>query len=176
MGSGPIGLAVLLVLKCFKASKVMVSDPASLRIARAKEAGADMVFNPKDENVVLAVQKATNQRGVDFAYECAGNNMAFDTCLDATAPRGTIMNVSIWETKTNLEMLKMVFREKTLKACITYDPEDFPEVLEAISIGTLDPKCLISNEIGFNDIKSKGFEALIKNPAENVKILVSPDL
>lgn len=55
-GAGPIGLVTTAVLKAIGVEQVMVVEPAAVRKDKAKVAGADHVLDPRDTDVVQAVQ------------------------------------------------------------------------------------------------------------------------
>ena len=71
IGAGPIGLAMLDLAKAIGA-QVMITDVHDHSLAVAKELGADMVVNTKDQDGRKQAMAFTDNRGVDIAFECAG--------------------------------------------------------------------------------------------------------
>jgi threonine dehydrogenase-like Zn-dependent dehydrogenase len=55
VGAGPIGLAVLLSLKAMGVQRVAVSEVSESRKDLARRLGADLVIDPREQDVVRAV-------------------------------------------------------------------------------------------------------------------------
>ena len=173
VGSGPIGLAVTLVLQCVGAAAIYVSDPAKERAALALEFGAAAVWNPLEDDVVACVKRLVPD-GVDVAFDCSGRQVTLDTAIAATRHRGTIYNVAVWETQPQINMNALLLKEKRLLAGVTYDFGDYAQVIDAIQQGRLQADKLISGIVSLDQAIDKGFKELISNTAAHVKILVRP--
>lgn len=72
LGGGPIGLAVLQVLKARGAEKVIVSEVSPRRKQFAAEFGADYVLDPTKEDVVARVRELCDGQGAHVAFDDAG--------------------------------------------------------------------------------------------------------
>jgi (R,R)-butanediol dehydrogenase / meso-butanediol dehydrogenase / diacetyl reductase len=70
-------------------------------------------------------------------------------------------------------MNDLVFREIRLLGSLAY-AGDHPATIEMIASGKVDPYQFITGRIGLDDIVANGFDELINNKEENVKILVHP--
>jgi (R,R)-butanediol dehydrogenase/meso-butanediol dehydrogenase/diacetyl reductase len=95
IGAGPIGAAVVKVLKALGASSVYVSEPNETRRAIASDCGADETFDPLSTDVVKAVQEKSGG-GVSVAIDCAGTQRTFDAAVEATQKRGRVVMVALW--------------------------------------------------------------------------------
>ena len=71
-GPGPIGLLGVAVAKALGADPVILTGTRDRRLELGKELGADHVVNARREDVVAAVRRITNGRGVHFVVECSG--------------------------------------------------------------------------------------------------------
>lgn len=85
VGSGPIGLTMILVTKAFGASKVIVTDINESRLQMAKDIGAD--------EVLLIGKGGTNYpdrviellgREPNFAFECSGTESGCRLAIDVS--------------------------------------------------------------------------------------------
>jgi threonine dehydrogenase-like Zn-dependent dehydrogenase len=104
LGAGPIGLLIAKVLLARKASKVVVSEPAAARRALADKLGATLTVNPLSDNLHQEVIKLTDARGVDVVFDAAGIQSSLDASLQCVRPKGTIVNVAIWEKPATINM------------------------------------------------------------------------
>ena len=94
LGSGPIGLSVLLSLKAAGACTVYMTDILDYRTELAGQLGADWAGNPQSQDIVAEILRAA-PLGVDFAFDCAGEQETIDQCLEVLKPAGTVILVGI---------------------------------------------------------------------------------
>lgn len=172
-GAGPIGLLTAAVLKA-KGLTVYISELSEARKVKARETGvADEVFDPRDGDVADKVREATGGRGADAGFECSSVPAVLDMLLDAVAPGGVIVNVSIWGHKPEVDMPKLVLKEIDLRGTIGY-ANDHPDTIALVQSGKLDLAPFITGRIGLDALVSEGFDQLINNNEEHVKIIVDP--
>jgi len=76
LGAGCIGLVTLMALLARGVKDVYVVDLIDLRLKKAIDIGAKMVFNAKQVNSVEEIMKITNDKGVDMVFETAGSKIA----------------------------------------------------------------------------------------------------
>lgn len=169
-GAGPIGLLTAAICKA-KGVRAVMSEPSELRRKKALETGvAEAVYDPRQVDVAAELQKTG---GADVGFECTSVQVAFDTLVDALKPAGSIVIVSIWGHKAQLDMQKIVLKELSLKGTIAY-ANDHPEVIRLVQEGKIDLKPFITKVIGLNELVSDGFDTLINRNDTAVKILVDP--
>src|SRR5581483_5371848 len=71
-GCGPVGVMTIAVVKASGARSIYASDVSEYRLELARRMGADMILNPKHDNVIEMVLEATNGEGVDVLLEMSG--------------------------------------------------------------------------------------------------------
>lgn len=175
LGSGPIGLATIECLKAAGAKLVIVLQRKSVRQEYAKRAGADIVLDPTEINIVEEVKKLTGGVGVDFAFETTGAKVGFDIGLDSIKYEGTMVITSIWEKDININPNALVFSEKKIVGTLAYRHE-FPATIAQMSDGRIKAEGYITKKILLEDIVEEGFGALTgPEKKKHVKILVTPD-
>lgn len=169
-GAGPIGLLTAAICKA-KGVRVLISEPSELRRRKALETGvADEVFDPREVDVVAKLQE---HGGADVGFECTSVQAALDTLVDALRPTGTLVVVSIWGHKAQLDIHKVVHKELNLKGTIAY-ANDHPEVIRLVQEGKIDVRPFITKVIGLDELITDGFDTLIHRNDTAVKILVDP--
>jgi L-iditol 2-dehydrogenase len=94
LGSGPIGLSVLLASRAACDCKVYATDLLDERLEVARRCGANWAGNPKQIDVARAILEAEPQ-GVDFAFECAGEQETVDQGIALLKPGGTLLMIGI---------------------------------------------------------------------------------
>lgn len=177
-GSGPIGLSVIQCARAAGAGQLFVSEPRTARRERAADAGADHLIDPMAVDAVDEIVAETDN-GVDAAFEVAGIEATFNAALESTRPSGNTTVVSIWEETVNMPPNTLVLGERTLNGTLAYlggprSGEEYGMVIDMLADGTLDPDPLVTDRIGLDDIVDDGFEALLDEESEQVKIFVKP--
>lgn len=105
LGGGPVGIAVMFVLKAEGAKEVYVSEPTKKRADMVKSLGlARDVMNPLIVGVAEELKKVSDGVGVDVVFDCAGIPAAMMTGMDALRARGTYVNVAGWEQPVSLKV------------------------------------------------------------------------
>ncbi len=135
LGGGPIGLAVIQVLKARGAEKIIVSEMAPRRKQFAKQFGAHYVLDPSTDDVVARVKQICDGRGANVAFDGAGAQAGLDQAIQAIRARGTLVNIAIWEKTATITPNLLCFRERRYMGVATYQEGDFQDVLNAISSG-----------------------------------------
>jgi threonine 3-dehydrogenase len=81
VGVGPIGLMAVDVAKTLGAKWVVAVDVNDYRLDLAKEVGADLSINAKDQDPVKTILDLTDQYGVDVVCEMSGNARALTSAF-----------------------------------------------------------------------------------------------
>ncbi len=71
LGAGPIGLLYTLLLRAAGARPLIVAEISSYRAERARACGADLVVNPRTEDLAAAVRQVTGL-GADMVVDAVG--------------------------------------------------------------------------------------------------------
>lgn len=71
LGAGPIGLLYTLLLSAAGVDPVVVAEVSEYRAAQARAFGADLVINPREEDLSAAVRRTTGL-GADLAVDAVG--------------------------------------------------------------------------------------------------------
>lgn len=172
-GAGPIGLVTTAALRAAGVEDIIVVEPADVRKAKAGPAGADHIIDPTTTDVLGEVMELTKGRGADVSFECAGIDQVLKSAIQSTRVGGTCVNVAIWGHEASVAMNDLVFREVNVLGSLAY-AGDHPATIEMVASGKVDPYQFITGRIELDDIVKDGFDELINNKEENVKILVKP--
>ena len=81
LGAGPIGILVAQVAKGLGARKVMITDVSDIRLEKAKECGADVCVNTRENDFPQAFVQCFGPDKADVIYDCAGNNVTMGQAI-----------------------------------------------------------------------------------------------
>ncbi len=86
-GCGPIGLLIVQLARLSGAASIVATDKLPLRVDAARSMGAQHSFIAEGGGEIAAILSATAGRGVDIAFEVAGDQDAVDVSFAAVASR-----------------------------------------------------------------------------------------
>ncbi|TBU63555.1 GroES-like protein [Dichomitus squalens] len=169
LGGGPVSRTFVVSLKLFGASWIALSEPALKRRELATSQGADVVYDPTSPglDVVEAVREATGtRRGADIVFDCAGTQRTLDAAFQAVRPRGSVVNVAIWDHKPLLDIGAITLKEITFTGVISFD-RVHNDMLKAVAEGKFNGiENIITRRIGLEDFVEKGIKALVNEKDE----------
>jgi L-iditol 2-dehydrogenase len=138
LGAGTIGLMTAAVAKAAGASAVYMTEPLAHRQQFALDYAADAVFDPNAEDVVAAIMRATDGRGVDVAFEAAGAHETPDQAARVTCPGGKVVVIGIPSDDT-MTMNASVIRRKGLTIkLVRRMKHTYPRAIRMVSKGLVD--------------------------------------
>jgi len=91
LGSGPIGLSLLVAAKTKGISSIYVTDKIDERLQIAKQAGASWIGNPDKHDVLELI----GRNSLDVVFECCGDQAALDQAIELLKPGGELLIVGI---------------------------------------------------------------------------------
>ncbi|KAF9887912.1 hypothetical protein FE257_009434 [Aspergillus nanangensis] len=178
LGAGPIGLAIVMLLRVWGARTIVVSEVTPARKRLAKEFGADVVVDPlaagEKDAVLSAVHQMVSPDGVDVAFEATGLQSTLDSAVASVRPGGTVFNVAIHEKPLMLNLNDIACLEKRLTGGMCYTMEDFAGVIGALEEGSLPAQKMITSIVSLENAVDGGILELIRSRDSHVKILVRP--
>ncbi len=171
VGAGPIGLLVMQVCISAGASKVFVVEPMRKRRELAKKLGANRVFDPAEGDPGKEVARLTEGLRADIAFDCVGNQSAFDTAAKVTGRRGVICVAGLSLQPIEVPFIRLWGHEKEVTFSSGYENE-FPAAIALLANGKIDINSMISARIQLDDLVEKGIKPLVEDGSKHVKILV----
>lgn len=180
-GAGPIGLGILVLLRVWGASTVVVSEVTEARIRQAKKFGADLVVNPLEKKdgvnpVVAAVEGITSGEMVDVAFMAASHQTIYDAAVASTRIGGTILNCAIHEKPIQVNFTELTVHEKRILTGMRCTDEDWEGVFQAIGEGKIpDVEDMVTVDVPLSNAIEGAFLELINHTSDHVKILIHPD-
>jgi Zn-dependent alcohol dehydrogenase len=148
-GLGGVGMSIVQGARIAGASQVIVSDPFAERRELAAAFGATSAIDPNAQDVVSAVQAATGQIGVDYAFDAVGVPALVETGLNACRPGGTTVCVGVPKMTDayTVQALFFAMGEKKLTGCFlgSSNPQrEFPRLLDLWRHGRLDLEGMVT--------------------------------
>jgi L-iditol 2-dehydrogenase len=169
-GAGTIGLLIVQMARIAGASRIFVTDPLSHRLEFARMCGAtDTILADDDE--VNKINTATSGRGVDVAFEAAGDDgTAVETAVQSSKRGGALILIGIpSQDKTVFTASEARRRGLTIKLARRMK-NTYPTAIRLVEAGQVDLKCLITAEFPLEDF-DKAFQTAVAR--EGVKVVIN---
>lgn len=171
LGAGCIGLVTLLACKARGAGKIIVSDLVDTRLEKAKELGADIVINGKEEDIFKKTEEITNGRGYDIVFETAGSPVTIAQTPFLVRRGGTITLVGISaQEEIDFNFGQIMDKEATIKTVFRYK-NIYPKAIAAVSSGAINVKNIVTHEFELENIEEAYNEA-VNNKTDLVKAVI----
>ncbi len=166
-GCGPIGLLIAQVARISGAARVMATEKLSHRIDAAKLLGAEIFRADGDE--VRAILAATNQRGVDVAFEAAGEQAAVDAAFASAKPGGCVVLAGIPADDRTLFAASIGRRKELTIKFVRRMRNTYPRAIQLVASGQVDVRSLITHRFA---LEKTGEAFAVAQRREGIKVMV----
>ncbi len=150
-GCGGVGLSAIMIAAAFGA-RVIAVDIAEDKLAFAKDIGAEVVINSKYGLTVDAILDITDG-GAHISIDCLGHPEIITNSINSLRKRGRHIQIGIMESgqhQTPIPIDKIIARELEIIGSHGMQAHRYPEMLEMIRIGKLEPQRLIGKCVPLN--------------------------
>ncbi|MFC5752412.1 zinc-binding dehydrogenase [Actinomadura rugatobispora] len=185
IGCGPIGLAVIAVLKAEGHGPVVATDFSPARRAVAERLGADVVLNPADSSPYEAWDElGVTERppsplldgelpaGNVMAFECVGGHGLLQQLIDGLPRHSRIVVVGSGVTPETITPVAGILKEVSLTFVFAYRQAEFAHALGLLAGGRVDAGAFVTGVVGLDGVPG-AFDDL-RAADEHVKIIVRP--
>lgn len=169
-GAGVIGLTILQMARAKGIEEVIVTDVIDERLATARELGAIRTLHGQQDDVEAAVSEFTGGEGMPLIADAACVPALLPQILRLASPAGRIGLLGFSPTPSDLVQLEVIKKELTLVGS-RLNNRKFPEVLELMASGRLDPLALVSHRLPFDEMPG-AIEMLDHHPEQARKVLI----
>lgn len=172
IGSGPIGLMIMMIAKHMGAEKIIVSDVVENRLALALDLGADFVVNGAKGDIGEQLKQQIGREKVDLTIEAVGITPTAQQSINYLKNKGTTVWVGNADKTIQIGMQEIVTRELVVKGNYIYTVQDFVDAMNLMANGSFDMARLISATIPLNEANDM-FKTLTSGPNDYIKVIVT---
>ncbi|WP_374679767.1 NAD(P)-dependent alcohol dehydrogenase [Hydrocarboniphaga effusa] len=168
---GPVGLSATIGAKLRGAGLIIAVESKPDRAALARTYGADVVINPRTEDVVARVMELTGD-GADAAIEALGSQETFSNCIKVIKPGGVVSNIGYHgDGYSTLEIPLAEFGlgmgDKTIRTALCQGGrERMDRLFRLIQTKRFDPTLMTTHRFSFDQV-DQAFE-MMRNKQDNI--------
>lgn len=171
VGCGPIGLALIAVLKARGVRRIVASDLSPKRRELAGAMGADVVVDARAESVVSRAAAAAPAASMVIFENTGAPGMLGKLVVEAPQNARIVVTGIPADEESFLPALS-IMREHAFIFVIYYTADEFAEALDLVRRGAVDWRPLITGKVGLDGV-AQAFTDLA-DPERHAKILIDP--
>ena len=150
-GAGTLGLGMVTYARMKNPAKLIVLDMMDSRLEKAKEFGADLVWNPSKMDVTAEIMKLTDGYGCDIYIEATGHPSSVTQGMNMIRKLGRFVEFSVFGAPTTLDW-SVIGDGKELDVLGSHlSPYCFPFVIDHIHDGSLKTDGMITQTFALED-------------------------
>lgn len=169
-GCGPIGLLLVQLARLAGASRILATDVRAHRLEAAARMGATGCF-PAVGPAADEILEATAGRGVDVAFEVAGENPAVESAIAAARYGGRVVLVGIPEEDRTSFQASVARRKGLTIKLVRRMKHVYPRAIDLAQGGRLDLDSLVTHRFPL-DRAGEAFE--VAERREGLKVIFEP--
>jgi threonine dehydrogenase-like Zn-dependent dehydrogenase len=171
MGGGPIGLAVVKLLKLLEFGSIALSEPVKEKTDLGKLFGADYLIDPLHENLKQKALEWTRGIGFETIFECAGVAENVPLAFELVAKCGSICIISIlFKPFTINQPMGMNFKEFRFTGSYSNTHGENIQCLNWMAKGKIDARPLITDLISLDQLPQIYKERI--HPGKVIKVML----
>jgi len=158
-GCGPIGLLMVQLARISGATHIIATEKLPHRLQAAKSFGATDVFQAEGGQEIAEILAATHRRGVDVAFEVAGENDAVGTAIAVAKPGARVVLVGI-PADDRTTFTASIARRKGLTIKLARRMKHtYPRAISLVEHGLVDVHSLVTHRFPLTEAKPAFVEA-----------------
>ena len=158
-GAGPIGLIMAQVARVYGAREVVVTDLDPVRLALARQLGADAAFDPRETDL-------SAEPRFSVFFDASGAPAAVRSGLRSLAPAGRAVLIGMGSDDYALPISVIQNRELLVTGVFRY-ANTWPTAISLVERGAIDLDALVSGHFGLDQVRqaleTAGSSGVLKN-------------
>lgn len=175
IGSGISGILHILLARASGSGRIIATDISEYRRARAKELGADIVFDAR-EDIPARVREVNGGYLADLVIVCAASLPAFKQGLDSVDRGGTVLCFATTDPGVEIPLKVNEFWRNSITVLPSYanSPYDAEVALELIRAGRVKVGPMVTHRLGLAET-GYGFKLVAGMLKEDsLKVIIEP--
>ena len=136
-GAGTLGLGMVTYARMKNPAKLISLDLKDNRLAKAREFGADLVWNPNKTDIVAEIMKLTGGYGCDIYIEATGHTSSVIQGMQMIRKLGRFVEFSVFSEPVTLDWSIIGDRKELDVLGSHLSPYCYPMVIKNIGTGKL---------------------------------------
>lgn len=149
IGAGGLGLMGIQIAKAITRSKIICVDLDEEKLATAKNMGADITVNSKNENVAQNIIEICGGLGAESVIDFVNAPPTVGLTLDIIRKRGNIVLVGLFGGSLSIPLVTIPLKSLTIQGAYTGNYKDMVELIRLAQKNAISP--MISRRYSLDD-------------------------
>lgn len=170
-GCGPIGLLTMQVARAAGATRIIATDPLEHRLEAAIAHGATEAFQSAGGAEIPRVIDATGGRGVDVAFEAAGEDEAVAAAVESARAGARVVLIGIPSNDSTSVSASTARRKGLTLKWVRRMKHTYPRAIALVESGVIDVRSMVSHRFPLEEY-DKAFGVALRR--EGLKVVIEP--
>ena len=139
VGAGGLGLMAIQLAKAVTGARIIAMDIDDKKLQAAKENGADITINSRNEDPVKAIMELTDRMGADAVIDFVNASKTVETDMQLLRRRAKVVLVGLFGGELRLNLVSMPTRAYKLIGSYTGSLPDLIELVSLAQRGVIKP-------------------------------------
>ena len=171
-GAGPIGLMMVQVAALKSPRTLVVIDMVPERLALARQFGADVVINPREQDALAIVHGLTGGYGCDVYIEATGSPAGVTQGLSLIRKLGRFVEFSVFGADTTTDWSVIGDRKELDVRGAHLGPYCYPIAIDLLARGKVTSRGIVTH--GFA-LEQWDEAIVVANSLDSIKVLMRPN-
>lgn len=168
IGAGSVGLAAIFWARRLGAGRIVAVSRSLARAPMALAMGADAFVQAGPDELGEVIEALGSSP--EIVFECVGAVGLLEQSIKHVAIFGQVVSLGFCTAPDAIVPATAAFKQVRISFPLAYSPEEFERVADIMLAGTVDPKMMITSEIGL-DALPETFEQL-RSSSDQTKVHV----
>lgn len=174
IGCGPIGIGDYLCAKLYNPKSILMVDVSDFNLSKAKEMGAELICNSREEDLYERVMELTDGVGADLVFLAFGDEPTVTQAMKICRRGGQIAQHALMLDGIGFPYQIHQQHELDFKAYNMYTHEDFEIICKAIEEGKMDLSHFVTQRYPIEKFK-EAMDMADKRPEPVLKVMMTFD-
>jgi len=172
IGAGTIGLFTIQAVKLKGAGRVVTIDIDTARLKIARELGADLALNPKNDDVGSVIKDLTDGLGADVVLDAVGLPATVDQAIEIVRNNGQVTLIGNVTPRVEVAFQTIVTREINIRG--TYaSAGEHRDCIDLFTSGKIKAAPILSRVLPLSE-GPKAFKELLEANSGLLKVVLIP--
>jgi len=172
IGAGTIGLFTIQAVKLKGAGRVVTIDIDTARLKIARELGADLTLNPKNDDVRWVIKDLTDGLGADVVLDAVGLPATVDQAIEIVRNNGQVTLIGNVTPRIEVPLQAIVTREINIRGTCASAGEH-RDCIDLFASGKINPAPILSRVLPLSE-GPKTFKELLEAKSGLLKVVLIP--
>jgi len=171
-GCGGVGLSAVMIARALGARPIAV-DVSDQALALARDAGAELTLNAKDQVDIAEIIRDHTHGGVESAYDALGSAVTARNALCSLRKNGRHVQIGLLagaDSEPRLPLHLLIGRELEIVGSHGMAAHAYPRMLRMVQDGVLNPAQLITRRIALHEAP-EALATMVTEPRAGVTII-----